>query len=70
MHLAGRNFLRCVEGRENSLLTVTVINDSGGSLLPSTTYISLVCDSSWQTLSMLLESPGTVDMIHLILQVV
>jgi len=26
----GRNFLRCVEGRENSLLTVTVINDSGG----------------------------------------
>jgi glyceraldehyde-3-phosphate dehydrogenase (NADP+) (phosphorylating) len=26
----GRNFLRCVEGRENSLLNVTVINDSGG----------------------------------------
>jgi glyceraldehyde-3-phosphate dehydrogenase (NADP+) (phosphorylating) len=26
----GRNFLRCVEGRDNSLLNVTVINDSGG----------------------------------------
>ena len=26
---AGRNFLRCVEARDNSLLNVTVINDSG-----------------------------------------
>ncbi|EIE19527.1 glyceraldehyde-3-phosphate dehydrogenase [Coccomyxa subellipsoidea C-169] len=26
----GRNFLRCVEGRENSNLNITVINDSGG----------------------------------------
>ena len=26
----GRNFLRCVEGRTDSLLNVTVINDSGG----------------------------------------
>ena len=27
----GRNFLRCVEGRENSLLNIVVINDSGES---------------------------------------
>ena len=29
MNFAGRNFLRCVEGRTDSLLNVTVINDSG-----------------------------------------
>ena len=32
MH-AGRNFLRCVEGRTNSNLNIVVINDSGGHLL-------------------------------------
>ena len=26
---AGRNFLRCVEGRTNSNLNIVVINDSG-----------------------------------------
>ena len=31
----GRNFLRCVEGRENSLLNIVVINDSGKSSIPS-----------------------------------
>ena len=29
----GRNFLRCVEGRDDSNLNITVINDSG-ALLP------------------------------------
>ncbi len=33
---AGRNFLRCVEGRENSNLNIVVINDSGARLLRST----------------------------------
>ncbi len=30
--LAGRNFLRCVEGRTNSNLNIVVINDSGEPL--------------------------------------
>ena len=31
VHTTGRNFLRCVEGRKNSNLNITVINDSGAS---------------------------------------
>ena len=30
---AGRNFLRCVEGRDDSNLNITVINDSGALAL-------------------------------------
>ena len=36
----GRNFLRCVEGRDNSNLNIVVINDSG-TLLPCSNALAL-----------------------------
>lgn len=58
---AGRNFLRCVEGRKESNLNVTVINDSGEFVPPGPCETSRLNPSPYHLNEMIVrESPPFV----------